>query len=94
MMQLDLDLSILNDLEDEEMKSILKRFNMNGHVSFKNDNINKRISRAAPRLRSEEILIMSTDRRTNTNVLSINENILNADLELKARWKDLIKELK
>jgi hypothetical protein len=94
MMQLDLDLTILDDLDDPDLISILKRFNMNGHATFQKDGIGKRIARAAPGLRKERILIIGNDRRTNTNFISLNENIMNADLALKASWADLIKELK
>lgn len=93
-MKIDVDLSILEDLDDPEIRNVLKRFSTNGFAIFKNDYINNKISRAAAPLRDNKAIIMGNDRRTSFNTIAVNDNIFNVDKLISSYWKHLVKELK
>lgn len=84
----------LDVIDDPDIKNILLRFSINGYTVFENNRINRRISRAAQPLRRRKILILSHDRKTSLNSMSINDNIPNADKMVRDSWKSIIKELK
>ena len=93
-MKIDVDLDILNDIQDEEVKDILKRLSIDGYAVFQNNAVNRRISRASAPLREKKLIITSSDRRTDMHVLSVNNNVFNVEKLISASWKDIIKELK
>ncbi len=97
-MELDVDSSLLDEIEDPELRNVLARLQKDGYAVFKNDRINNRISRAAKSAgnftRTEQFIIMSNSRRSDLNVVSINNNIFNIEKFMSSFWGDLIKELK
>ena len=93
-MGLDVDLSLLDELDDPEVRNVLKRFSINGFATFKNDHLNNKLSKAASPLREQKMIIMGNDRRTSFNTIAINDNIFNVDKLISSYWKDLIKGLK
>lgn len=93
-MELDLDLSMLDEIEDTEIRNILTRFSKNGFTTFKNDRINHKISKAASKLRDQDAIIMGPDRRTSYHYISINDNIMDVEKLISNNWKNIIKELK
>lgn len=95
-MNIDFDLSELEEIGDPELRSIMKRVTKYGFATFRNDKISNKISRAASSLRKSDPpwIIFSNDRRADYNVISINDNVMNIEKAIEAAWKDLIKELK
>jgi hypothetical protein len=91
---MDVDLSLLEDIDDLEVRNVLKRFGTNGFAIFKNDHVNNRISRAAFSLRDQKAIIMGPDRRTSFHFMAVNDNIFNVDKLISSSWKDLVKGLK
>jgi hypothetical protein len=93
-MGFDVDLSLLDELDDPEIQSVLKRFSINGFATFKDDRVNHKISMAAAPLRNQKAVIMGPDRRTSFHFIAINDNIFNVEKLISSYWKDLIKGLK
>lgn len=95
-MKIDVDLDVLDDMQDDDVKNILRRFAIDGYANFHNNSINRKVSRAVPHLvdGSNPVLVLSNSRRANIKSMSINNNVLNADKIVSAFWKDIIKELK
>jgi len=91
---LDVDLSILEEINDAEIRNILKRFSINGYATFDNDRINHRISRAAAPLRKQKALIMGNDRTASFNFIAINDNIYDVEKLISSYWGNIVKELK
>jgi len=93
-MGFDVDLSLLDEIDDPEIRNVLKRFSINGFATFKSEHVNHKISRAAAPLRNQDAIIMGPDRRTDFHFIAMNDNIFNVDKLISSYWKDLIKELK
>jgi hypothetical protein len=93
-MALDVDPSLFEEIDDQEIRNILKRFSINGFATFKSDRVNHKISRAAAPMRDQKAIIMGPDRRTSFHFIAINDNIFDVDKLISSYWKDLIKELK
>ena len=93
-MKLDVDIDDLDLIEDEEVKDILRRFTVDGFAVFKNNEVNRKISRASQPLREKKLILTSTDRRSDLHILSMNNNIFNVEKLISDGWDDIIKELR
>jgi len=93
-MDLDVDLTILEEIDDPEIRNVLKRFSINGFASFKNDRINHKIAVAAAPLRQQKAIIMGPDRRSSLNFIAVNDNIFGVEKLISSYWADIIKNLK
>jgi hypothetical protein len=93
-MGIDVDLTILDEIDDPEIRNVLKRFSINGFATFTSETVNHKISRAAAPLRDQKAVIMGPDRRTSFHFIAMNDNIFDVDKLISSYWKDLIRELK
>jgi hypothetical protein len=95
-MKIEVDLDILDDIQDDDIKNILRRFAIDGYADFHNNTINRKVSRAVPHLvdGNNPVLVFSNSRRANIQSMSVNNNVFNAEKIVSMYWKDIIKELR